>query len=1459
MTLQNTIRDLKATLGSLKTHLTNAEKNLSKITKTDLEELDKLIEENKSGPKITARRDNLKLLREARKKETDKYENAKKSLEILLGNTDNKIKSSLDALELAITNDPSSVERRLENILEQINSVYVNSQYILSRYKSGQYTVIQKDLKGNKISQEDYIYKENNKNKIIDKLGENATNISLARNAIDNKSKSSLSSILKSHALGTYKSETAQKNAKREERANAISNFLKQSPIPDTLPVDIAGNMITYSHGSQASIDAGGNPAPLSADIEKFTGLSTSQITKMSAQKLSEHYKPQDTSPIADVKPEAASVVNTSPIADVKPEAASVVNTSPIADVKPEATPSENVPSSGDGGGAKSRRGTTKIGGGGGSKGGGTGSSSPINTAPEINRGKTFSPGEVSDEMLKIIEEAVFNGAARAFSQFSNSPMSGPSEFTDSTIDKIGNTVYEAMKKALDYYSASPAFNVVLTGIEPSVIKLLKDELGGLPGGGGTGDMDKLAEEMRLSRESNEKLAKMSEARRKKAKAEANKKKKESEKEKQRIADPNSPESIAKRKKEADAAEREQKKKAKADPNSPENIAKAAAEEEKRKKKEEDDEKKKLKAERQADPFRNRLQGIYKDSKQEVTFLYDKLNSFFPFFNSAQVEAKKTALNTLKAGYEKFDEVYAKTGSAFKGMMASVNSMFKISPITVIMAGLTTAFIGILSAANRLNTRIKEISAELGTSNMQSYELFKNAMNAQTQYDNMYASLRDVRDVQKGILGDSGILLQTNDKALASVADNAKNIGLSVESAGAFYENLRMKGGSDKEASNLMAASLELADKKGFSPQSIVDDIAQNAEFASKYFSNINKHSKSAHRNLIETNLQVKALGLNFQKAAKMTQHLLSFEQSIVAEVEASVALGRYVNIGKARELLLQDDIAGAMTQMMDTMGGYDEFQNMDFAKRQLMANAIGMEVSELEKSLYLREKIGLKDAESLDAAMRNSDYLDKVAGKDVELNKIETKKVMAAERFNTAIEKVSVAFKSSLLPILEAIIPIVDHMAWAINLVAAGIKTVGGVLSTGINFFSGGKISSKRKSENQASPAEVASGTVMSAGLIFALGKIGKSKFADKIGEKVGKVRGRFDQLSGALGSESNPMYVKVVGGLLGGGGSVASTILDNAGGAAATGTATAGASRFSKVKDFLSRGAGKVKSIASGGLSKAQDLFSRGAGRLKGFSAGAPEKIGKALNSLKNIKPSSIAKIGGVMAVAGAAFDYAQRKKEGQSTKQAATASVGGALGSIAGGAVSGAAMGAFLGPIGAAIGGLIGGTAGYLATTKIIDSHFDKNKSSSFTAQPFMYAGMNGMSGGGGISTSLNKPKAKGTPVETSMVDMTPTTFKTMSSGISGISPNYGTTTMARESVMVNTLSKSVEATALMKSVKEKNIEKEKAHKEMMEQQLKILESIREKINQPAVAFFTDEGRRQVINQSRVRNSH
>ncbi len=68
-----------------------------------------------------------------------------------------------------------------------------------------------------------------------------------------------------------------------------------------------------------------------------------------------------------------------------------------------------------------------------------------------------------------------------------------------------------------------------------------------------------------------------------------------------------------------------------------------------------------------------------------------------------------------------------------------------------------------------------------------------------------------------------------------------------------------------------------------------------------------------------------------------------------------------------------------------------------------------------------------------------------------------------------------------------------------------------------------------------------------MASAILGAL-MIGKSKAGGKLGEVVGKARGGLDAVTGALGSKSNPMYVRIVGG--GGGAGGIGEILDSAGG---------------------------------------------------------------------------------------------------------------------------------------------------------------------------------------------------------------------------------------------------------------------------------------------------------------------
>jgi hypothetical protein len=246
-----------------------------------------------------------------------------------------------------------------------------------------------------------------------------------------------------------------------------------------------------------------------------------------------------------------------------------------------------------------------------------------------------------------------------------------------------------------------------------------------------------------------------------------------------------------------------------------------------------------------------------------------------------------------------------------------------------------------------------------------------------------------------------------------------------------------------------------------------------------------------------------------------------------------------------------------------------------------------------------------------------------------------------------------------------------------------------------------------------------------------------------------------------------------------------------------------------------------------------------------------------------ISKFKPATMLKLGGVLAIASAGYEIYNRKQQGQSISQAVTGTAGGVAGGLLGakgGAILGAALGtAIAGPlgtvVGAALGGIVGGVAGYNAGSNVVDSQFKPNE---FKTQPFMYAGMNGMSGGGGISTSLNKPTAKGIPVETSMVDTTPTTLKPNFSNPFNTTPNYGTTSMSRDSVIANTTSKSVSASATIQNTLKEKEKSEEALLKATDYTNKLLENLISKQNSPVIAYFNDEGRRQVKSTLRKESS-
>ena len=76
----------------------------------------------------------------------------------------------------------------------------------------------------------------------------------------------------------------------------------------------------------------------------------------------------------------------------------------------------------------------------------------------------------------------------------------------------------------------------------------------------------------------------------------------------------------------------------------------------------------------------------------------------------------------------------------------------------------------------------------------------------------------------------------------------------------------------------------------------------------------------------------------------------MDFENSIAKEVEASVLIGRQLNLQKAREAALTGDISSAMKEVVKQVGSEEEFNKLNLIQRKALADSIGVSVSEMGK-----------------------------------------------------------------------------------------------------------------------------------------------------------------------------------------------------------------------------------------------------------------------------------------------------------------------------------------------------------------------------------------------------------------------------------------------------------------------------------------------------------------------------
>jgi hypothetical protein len=284
-----------------------------------------------------------------------------------------------------------------------------------------------------------------------------------------------------------------------------------------------------------------------------------------------------------------------------------------------------------------------------------------------------------------------------------------------------------------------------------------------------------------------------------------------------------------------------------------------------------------------------------------------------------------------------------------------------------------------------------------------------------------------------------------SEDVLVQAAELKTTMGLTAEEAGGIAVMAQTSGKSVEDMTDSIVATTSAfngANRSAVSQGQILRDVATTADSIKLSLGNndvaIAKAASAARR-----------LGMDLGRVDQIAGSLMNFEDSIGKELEAELLIGKELNLEKARELALNNDLAGLSDELFKNSADIAEFGKMNRIQQEAYAASLGMTKDELAKIAYQKALDNNMTAEQAALA----------AGVNAE----EMKRVDAQQNFANALNKIA----GALAPILDLVgkllsIPLAPYILLGVGALykfGSGLKdtlrTMGSLARSTKDFFS--------------------------------------------------------------------------------------------------------------------------------------------------------------------------------------------------------------------------------------------------------------------------------------------------------------------------------------------------------------------------------------------------------------------
>jgi hypothetical protein len=258
---------------------------------------------------------------------------------------------------------------------------------------------------------------------------------------------------------------------------------------------------------------------------------------------------------------------------------------------------------------------------------------------------------------------------------------------------------------------------------------------------------------------------------------------------------------------------------------------------------------------------------------------------------------------------------------------------------------------------------------------------------------------------------------------LGRLAEAQNLLGLSAEQAGKLGMQSKLSNTSIEDYEKNIVGSVNSYNKLNGTAVShgvVMQDVLSTSEDITLSMGNSSKEITKAAA-------AARGLGLNLERVDEIAGTLMNFEDSIGAELEAQLLTGKDINLSKARELAMNNDLAGLSEELKKNGASAAEFAGMNRIQQEALAKSLGMSRQELAKSIMTQE------------ASKNLTDDQRAAAMGVTVEQM--KQMDIQQKMDTALSKLAQAFS----PILDIAVTLVDAFASMLSPISYVVSLVAG------------------------------------------------------------------------------------------------------------------------------------------------------------------------------------------------------------------------------------------------------------------------------------------------------------------------------------------------------------------------------------------------------------------------------